>query len=116
MNSCCLILLALLLPMQRWNATVTGHILDHEGKPLAGATVTYTNVGIFDRVDQRIKEGTGQVYKIKTDKQGRFELLGMQFGIYQIEVTAPDGSTKSRQTNRGVLNCWTFNSAFTRAR
>jgi tetratricopeptide (TPR) repeat protein len=92
MNSCCLILLALLLPMQRWNATVTGHILDHEGKPLAGATVTYTNVGIFDRVDQRIKEGTGQVYKIKTDKQGRFELLGMQFGIYQIEVTAPDGA------------------------
>jgi tetratricopeptide (TPR) repeat protein len=92
MKSCCIILMALLLPVQRWTATVTGHILDREGKPLAGAQVTYTNVGIVDRSDQRIKEGTGKVYKVKTDKQGKFSLIGVQYGVYRIEVTAADGS------------------------
>ncbi len=36
MTSCCLILFALLLPMQRFLATVSGQILDREGKPMAG--------------------------------------------------------------------------------
>ena len=92
MKSCCLILLALLLPMQRWNATVTGRILDREGKPMAGVEVTYTNVGTVDRNGQRITEGTGKVYKIKTGKDGKFLLIGVQYGVYEIEVTGPDGS------------------------
>ncbi len=92
MKSCCIILMALLLPVQRWTATVTGRILDRESKPMAGAEVIYTNVGIVDRNDQRITEGTGKVYKIRTDKQGKFSLIGVQYGVYRIEVTAADGS------------------------
>jgi len=77
--------------MQRWNAAVTGHILDREGKPMAGATVTLKHVGTVDRDGLRVTEGTGQTYKIKTDKQGRFTLLGVLFGIYEVEVFARDG-------------------------
>jgi tetratricopeptide (TPR) repeat protein len=92
MTSYCLILFALLLPMQRFLASVSGQILDHEGKPMAGAEVVYTNVGTVDRSATRIIEGTGKVYKVKTDKNGKFSLIGMEYGIYQIEITAPDGS------------------------
>ena len=91
MNSCFLILLALLMPVQRWNATVTGRILDREGKPMAGATVIYTNVATVDRQNQKLTEGTGQIFKIKTDKQGTFTLLAVSFGVYEVEVLAPDG-------------------------
>jgi tetratricopeptide (TPR) repeat protein len=91
MNSCLLILFALLLPAQRWNATVTGRILDREGKPMAGATVIYKNVATVDREEQKLKEGTGQTYKITTDKQGAFTLLAVNFGVYDVEVLAPDG-------------------------
>ena len=99
MKSCCLILFALLLPPQRWTATVTGTILDREGKPLANATIQYTNVAVVqtggptrDVSTPRMLEGTGRVYKVKTDKKGDFTLIGVDYGIYQIEVTAPDGS------------------------
>jgi len=91
MNSCFLILLALLMPVQRWNATVTGRILDREGKPMAGATVIYKNVQTFDRENQKLQEGTGQIFKIKTDKNGAFTMLAVSFGVYDVEVLAPDG-------------------------
>jgi tetratricopeptide (TPR) repeat protein len=91
MNRCCLILLTLLLPMQRWNATVTGRILDRDGKPMSGATVTFKNVGTVDRDGLRVTEGTGQSYKIKTDKHGTFTLLGVIFGIYEVQVFTADG-------------------------
>jgi tetratricopeptide (TPR) repeat protein len=99
MKSCCLILFALLLPPQRWTATVTGTILDRESKPLANATVQYTNVAIVQTggptdagSTPRMLEGTGRVYKVKTDKKGNFIMLGVDYGVYQIEITAPDGS------------------------
>ncbi|HEX3093512.1 MAG TPA: tetratricopeptide repeat protein [Candidatus Angelobacter sp.] len=92
MTSCFLILFALLLPMQRWNANVTGRILDRESKPMAGAQVTYTNVGTIERNSTRIIEGSGKVYKVKTDKDGRFSIIGVAFGVYEIEVKAADGS------------------------
>jgi|SRR5579859_795657 len=91
MKSCCLILFALLLPAQRWNATVTGRILDREGKPMSGATVAFKHVGTVDRDGLRVTEGTGQTYKIKTDKHGTFTLLGVIFGIYEVEVFRADG-------------------------
>jgi len=91
MKSCCLILLALLLPVQRWNATVTGRILDREGKPMPDATVTFKHVGTVDRDGLRVTEGTGQSYKIKTDKDGTFTLLGVIFGIYEVQVFRSDG-------------------------
>src|SRR5260221_10996396 len=92
MKSCCIILMALLLPVQRWTATVTGRILDRESKPMAGAEAIYTNVGIVDRNDQRITEGTGKVYKIRTDKQGKISLIVVQYGVYRIKGTSADGS------------------------
>jgi len=91
MTSCFLILFALLLPMQRWNANVTGRILDRESKPMAGAEVVYTNVGTIERNSTRIIEGSGKVYKAKTDKDGRFSIIGVAFGVYEIEVKAADG-------------------------
>jgi tetratricopeptide (TPR) repeat protein len=83
--------------MQRFLASVSGTILDREGKPMAGAEVVYTNVGTVDHAAaaagiQRITEGKGKVYKVKTDKKGSFSLVGMEYGIYQIEITAADGS------------------------
>jgi tetratricopeptide (TPR) repeat protein len=95
MTSYGLVLLALLLPMQRWYATVSGTVLDREGKPMAGAEIVYKNVGqvIDGMTDQpKIIDGTGRLYKIKTDKKGTFLMLGVDFGIYEIEVKAPDGS------------------------
>lgn len=92
MTSCFLILFALLLPMQRWNANVTGRILDRERKPMVGALVTYTNVGTVDRNSTRILEGSGKVYKVTTDKDGRFSIVGVLYGVYRIEVKTADGS------------------------
>ena len=82
MTSCCLILFALLFPVQGSLATVSGEILDREGNPMVGALVTYTQIGIVDRnyktggaarsESPRMAEGTGRIYKIKTDKKGAF--------------------------------------------
>ena len=102
MTSCCLILFALLLPAQGPLATVSGEIMDREGKPMVGALVTYTQLGIVDRnyktggaarsETPRMVEGKGRIYKIKTDKKGAFVMVGMEYGVYQIEITGPDGS------------------------
>ena len=102
MNSCVLILLAFLLPAQRFLATVSGQILDREGKPLAGAQVTYKMIGILDRNYQqlpgmrsespRMLERGGRSYQIKTDKKGVFVLVGLEYGVYAVEITGPDGS------------------------
>jgi tetratricopeptide (TPR) repeat protein len=78
--------------MQRFLASVSGQILDREGNPMAGAEVVYTNVGTVDRLATRIIAGTGKVYKVKTDKNGKFSLIGVEYGVYQIEITASDGS------------------------
>jgi tetratricopeptide (TPR) repeat protein len=92
MTSCFLLLFALLLPMQRWNANVTGRILDRESKPMVGAEITYTNVGTIDRHATRIIEGSGKAYTAKTGKDGRFSIIGVAFGVYQIEVKDADGN------------------------
>ncbi|MBZ5504201.1 MAG: tetratricopeptide repeat protein [Acidobacteriia bacterium] len=113
MKSCCLILIALLLPPQHliamvlppqhWGvATVSGRILDREGNPLVGAEIVYKNVGIVDRHMRKdpaarvetptVMEGTGRVYKVKTDKKGAFVMIGVDYGVYEIEITASDGS------------------------
>jgi tetratricopeptide (TPR) repeat protein len=102
MTSYCLILFALLLPMQRFLASVSGQILDSEGKPMAGAMITYTKIGIVDRnmrtgdnsrtESPKMIEGTGRVYKVTTDKKGAFNLIGVDYGVYQIEITGSDGS------------------------
>jgi len=97
MTSYCLILFALLLPMQRFLASISGTILDREGNPLAGAEVVYTNVGTVDHSSAgtgtpRITEGSGKTYKVKTDRKGSFAVVGVEYGVYKIEITAADGT------------------------
>jgi tetratricopeptide (TPR) repeat protein len=116
MTSYCLILFALLLPMQRFLASVSGQILDSEGKPMAGAQITYTKIGIVDNRSESPKmiEGTGRIYKITADKKGAFNLIGVDYGVYQIEITGPDGShvysgrktvgDNTEATSQNVLN------------
>jgi tetratricopeptide (TPR) repeat protein len=102
MASCCLILFALLLPTQGSLATVSGEILDREGKPMVGAQITYQKIGIVDRnirsgdgsrsESPAMVEGTGRIYKVQTDKKGSFVMVGVDYGVYQIDITALDGS------------------------
>jgi tetratricopeptide (TPR) repeat protein len=102
-QNCLHIILALLLNTQGlYLANVSGHILDSEGKPLAGAHVTYKKTGTFTRnystgdgmrtESPQMTEGTGRVYQTRTDKKGAFALAGMDYGVYQIEITGPDGA------------------------
>jgi tetratricopeptide (TPR) repeat protein len=89
-----LVLLALMM-MQRWTAQVSGTILDHEGKPVSGAEIVYKNVGaVVDAPTEvpKLIDGNGQTYKVKTGKKGTFLLLGVRYGVYQIDVKGPDGS------------------------
>ena len=82
-------------------ATVSGQILDREGKPMVGALITYQKVGTFDRNYEtgggarteapRMVEGTGRTYTMKTDKKGAFLLVGVDYGVYQIDITGPEG-------------------------
>ncbi len=53
---------------------VNGEILDKDGKPYADVTVSMKN------------QDTGQVYTIKTDKNGKFVQLGMRGGIYDRDL------------------------------
>jgi tetratricopeptide (TPR) repeat protein len=95
------LLFAMLLPAQRWLAQVSGRVLDHESKPLVGAQITYTHVGQFtnggamgnsDPAAAGItSSGTGRVYKTKTNKKGEFVLLGLIYGVYQIEIRNTQG-------------------------
>ena len=98
MQGCCLIFFALM----QYLASVSGQILDREGKPLVGAQIVYKRVGIVNRNYQSSagmrsespteSEGTGRTYQTRTDKRGSFILNGMEYGVYQIEITGPDGS------------------------
>lgn len=99
----CLLLLALLLPVENtFVANVSGRLLDQEGKPLAGALITYHNIGRYERnynseggmrtENPVMIEGTGRTYHVKADRNGKFLLNGVDYGVYQIEITAKDGS------------------------
>jgi tetratricopeptide (TPR) repeat protein len=72
--------LALLLMGISHLAQVSGRVLDRTGKPVANARVIYSNVD------------TGKTYKFKTNKKGEFDGIGIEQGVYQIEITARDGS------------------------
>jgi tetratricopeptide (TPR) repeat protein len=52
-----------------------GEILDKDGKPYPDVTVELKN------------SNTGQVYTLKTDKNGKFTQLGLRGGIYTVTLT-----------------------------
>lgn len=71
-------------------ASVSGRLLDRTGKPIPNARVVYSNVD------------TGREYKFKTNKKGEFSGIGLEQGVYQIEITDKDGTSLYR-TKRNVV-------------
>lgn len=72
------------LPAWSQNTQVTGKITD-SGKPLAGATVTFTNLG------------NNRALKVKSDKNGNIQMVGVPIGDYEIEVTSASGEKLYKQ-------------------
>lgn len=72
-------------------AEVSGRVLDRTGKPVSNARVVYTSVD------------NGRTFKFKTNKKGEFSGTGIQPGIYQIEITAQDGTSLYR-TKRNIVD------------
>jgi len=69
-----------------------------EGKPLANAPVVFTNTE------------TGKTYKIKTDKNGEFQMLGVPYGSYEVNVLNEKGEKlSSNRTTLGTDNTTTSN-------
>jgi tetratricopeptide (TPR) repeat protein len=60
-------------------AEVKGVVMDMLGRPVAGAEVVYSSVDIT------------RVYRTRTDKNGKFDMVGIMLGTYQIEITGPTG-------------------------
>lgn len=60
-------------------AEVKGEVMDMLGRPIVGAEVVYTNVD------------NGVVYRMRTDKNGKFDRIGLVIGMYQVEITGPTG-------------------------
>lgn len=94
-----LLLFALLAMPQ--GASVSGKILDRQGKPMANAQITYANAGQFspgvssgtDQSQSRIVlSGNGKVYKTKTNKKGEFLIVGVMSGIYQVDIADASGA------------------------
>jgi tetratricopeptide (TPR) repeat protein len=56
------------------NARVNGQILDKDGKPWVGITVT-------------LKSENGRIYTLKSDKDGRFTQIGLTAGVYTFTLT-----------------------------
>lgn len=64
-----------------------------EGKPLANAPVVFTNTD------------TGKTYKTKTDKNGEFQMLGVPYGSYDVNVLNEKGEKlSSDRTTLGTGN------------
>jgi tetratricopeptide (TPR) repeat protein len=60
-------------------AEVQGDVIDMLGQPIAGAQVVYTNVA------------NGKTYQMQTDRNGKFHMVGLIPGDYQVEITEPSG-------------------------
>jgi tetratricopeptide (TPR) repeat protein len=69
-----------------------------DGKPLANAPVVFTNTD------------TGKTYKTKTDKNGEFQMLGVPYGSYEVNVLNEKGEKlSSDRTTLGTDNTTTSN-------
>lgn len=60
-------------------ADCQGEVRDMQGRPVAGALVVYTNTN------------NGKTYRIKTDDNGQYHILGLMLGWYNLEITGPAG-------------------------
>ncbi len=60
-------------------ADVSGEIMNMLGRPMTGAQVVYTNLA------------NGKTYRTQTDRNGKFRMIGLILGDYQVVITGPDG-------------------------
>jgi tetratricopeptide (TPR) repeat protein len=75
-----LLLLSAVLIAQIGNvAEVRGEVIDMLGRPMAGALVIYTNAA------------NGKTYRTQTDRGGKFHMIGLILGDYQVDITGSDG-------------------------
>jgi tetratricopeptide (TPR) repeat protein len=72
------------LSLQAQTTQVYGTITD-SGKPLPGAQVTFTNLG------------TSRTLKVKADKNGKFQMVGVPLADYDIEITSSSGEKLYKQ-------------------
>jgi tetratricopeptide (TPR) repeat protein len=94
--------LLLILALAPFFATVSGQVLDREGHPLTGATVTYKYVGVVDKQlrqvpgglyeDPKMVERGGRTFTTRTNKKGAFAITGLEYGVYEVRMTGPDGA------------------------
>ncbi|HEY7404088.1 MAG TPA: tetratricopeptide repeat protein [Candidatus Angelobacter sp.] len=74
------LVLFFLLPMQNQNlGMVWGDVLDMRGKPIAEALVVYTNTA------------NHKTYSAKTDALGKFKIIGLILGEYDVKITRSSG-------------------------
>jgi tetratricopeptide (TPR) repeat protein len=116
--------LAFILAFAPFFATVSGQVLDREGHPLPKATVTYKFIGTVDKRYQNIPGGLyedpamlergGRTFTTKTNAKGAFSITGLEFGVYEVKITGPDGAVvyfgkkvvgdPGDQNSRNILN------------
>jgi tetratricopeptide (TPR) repeat protein len=85
-------LLLLAAGAMAWSQATAGKVqgtVTDGGKPVANAQVTLTNVD------------NGRTFKMKTDKNGQFNGVGIPFGTYEEEVTAIDKHYKGKIQVKG---------------
>ena len=76
------------IPVWAQTAQVEGTVTE-AGKPLPNVNVTLTSQ-------------TGRVLKIKTDKNGKFVLVGAPYGTYELEITSSSGEKLFHQKEIAV--------------
>lgn len=87
------LLLFALGALPAWSQTVTAQVegtVTQSGTPLPNVSVILTN------------KGTGKVFKIKTDKNGKFMAVGVPYGEYEVEVISSSGDKLFHQKSTQV--------------
>ena len=74
LGACVLVAMLAATALAQGTGRLNGEVLDKDGKPFADQAVTIKN------------PDTGQVYSLKTDKNGKFIQLGMRSGVYLISL------------------------------
>jgi uncharacterized GH25 family protein len=77
-------------------ATITGTVIDDNGRPVAGATITTdmnggfaADTGFFEIFRQFIPEKHSKA-STKSDSQGRFRIAKLAFADYMVRIAHPD--------------------------
>lgn len=71
---------------------LSGQVFDLQGKPYAGVVVTITS------------KDTGTTYTVKTDKDGKFLQLGMQFGNYTVNFKKAEAKIDYTEAGINIPN------------